>query len=107
MPEMRLPTWRTPQVSMPTLPAPREPAFVRATRQGLGQAWTSTKRTTRSAWEKTKDLFSPTGATPQRGKQRESSNAQRDTGFWASLFAPKNPQRPTTVNEFLRQPAPF
>ena len=107
MPDLRLPAWRTPQVSMPTLPAPREPAFVRATRQGLGQAWTSTKRTTHSAWKKTQDLFTPGGASSEREKRRDSGNAQRDTGFWASLFAPSKPQKPPTVNDFLRQPAPF
>ncbi|MCA9160658.1 MAG: hypothetical protein KDA72_20145 [Planctomycetales bacterium] len=97
-----LPSWKA-----PSLPKPKEPAFIKATRNGMAQMWTSTKRTTKSAWDKTLYVLRPYDNPPRHGTT-SASRADADTGFWASLFSsePEKKSSPT-VNEFLRQPMPF
>lgn len=95
--------WQAP--SFFTLP-PKEPAFVKATRQTMGAAWDGTKRTTKSAWDKTVDVLRPYGNEPTKRRSATAARREADAGFWSNLFGRPAKQEPMTVNEFLRQPAP-
>lgn len=86
-----------------------EPSFIRATRNGLNSVWTGTKRATSSAWETTKYVLRPYDppAPTKKTAVRKPTNDQGD-GFWASLFGPSTqPNKPETVNDFLKQPTPY
>lgn len=104
MPEMKFPEIKTP--SLPDLPKPKEPAFVKSTRQGMGRIWNSTTRTTKQAWESTKYYLRPYDPPEQRPSRRRT-RAEQDTGFWSSLFGGSDQKRANTPNDFLRQPRPL
>jgi hypothetical protein len=98
-------SWKMPKLEMSK---PKQPAFVQATRDGLGKAWTNTKRTTKSVWNSTVHALRP--YDPPAEKQRSATVARRDAdaGFWSKLFGGGQAEKtPMTVNEFLRQPAPY
>lgn len=96
--------WKAP--SFMTTP-PKEPAFVKATRQTLGAAWAGTKRTTKSAWDKTLYVLRPYDKEPNKRRSATVARRDADAGFWSNLFGKSSKQEPMTVNEFLRQPAPY
>jgi hypothetical protein len=106
VPSLKMPAWQPPELGWPELPQPKEPAFVRATREGLGRAWSATRRTTKDAWETTKYYLRPYDPREaRRGTARQ--RADRDTGFWAGLFGKSEPRRESSVHDFLRQPRPL
>ena len=106
MPDLSLPTVPTPDWS---LPKPKEPGFVKSTRVGIKKVWDGTKRTTRNAWETTKHALRPYDEpSPKSARASAKSSADADTGFWANLFGgASEKKKESTVNDFLRQPAPY
>ena len=95
--------------TQPAKPAKRakEPAIVRSTRESLGAAWQGTKRTTKSAWDKTLYLLRPYDQDPKPKRSATTARREADAGFWSGLFGGKSKQEPMTVNEFLTQPTVY
>lgn len=86
---------------------PKEPAFVKATRQSIGAAWEGTKKTTKNAWDKTIYVLRPYDNQPKPRQSPVVARREADAGFWAGLFRRPAKQEPMTVNEFLKQPTPY
>jgi hypothetical protein len=98
-------SWKLPTLSMP---APKEPAFIRATREGIGKVWAGTKRTTKSAWKSTKYALRPYDEPADKRRSATVARRDADAGFWSSLFGRRETNdQPVTVNEFLSLPTPY
>lgn len=95
-----------PSFSTTTLAAPSEPRFLKSARVGMARTWNGVQRTTRSAWETTKDVLRPYDP-PQKTRKSQVRRKTDEGGFWSNLLGGQEPQdREVTVNDFLRQPAP-
>lgn len=85
---------------------PSEPRFLKSARVGMARTWNGVQRTTRSAWETTKDVLRPYDP-PQKTRKSQVRRKTDEGGFWSNLLGGQEPQdREVTVNDFLRQPAP-
>jgi len=78
-----------------TSPEAERPSPLQAVTNGVRQVGEST----RSAWRKTVDVFTPNGdAKPPRVAGRETQPP-----FWSRMFSPEQPKGPETVPEWMAQ----
>jgi hypothetical protein len=81
---------------MQTNPEPEQPSPLQTVTDGARRL----RESTRTAWRKTVDIFSP-GEDTTRVAQREPQPS-----FWSRLFAPAPPKTPATVAEWMAQDRP-